>query len=147
MVEIIRYLFASLLFLLSHHPAGATPAASDEVSVHVQVLKNGTVTKDVTLTAKQGDTATACFGKKHDNAVATAAQPPIDCEGLQVAFSPKDLGPELIRASFAIEYRVQSNTTPETVEGFSLGGNFPMTPGTPIITSDGPYMLRVYARY
>lgn len=147
MVAIIRYLFTSLLILLSHNPAGATSPSSGEVFVHVQVLKNGTITQDVTLTTRHGETANACFGKKPDNTGAALAQQRINCDGLQVAFSPRELRPELIRAAVAIEYRVPANSTPATFDGFSLGGIFLMTPGTPIVTSEGPYMLRMYARY
>lgn len=147
MVSPNRYRIAAVLFLLAHYPAAATSPDSGDVFVHVQVLKNGTIAQDVILTIRRGETANACFGKKPDVTGATLAQQRINCEGLQVAFSPRELRPDLIRASFAIEYRVPDNSSPATFNGFSVGGNFPMTPGTPIVTSDGPYILRVSARY
>lgn len=145
-----RHLYASLLLFALHHHTGATPVADGEVVLHVQILKEGTLVEDATLAAQQGATASRCFGTELDSSLPIQGSRRIGCDGLRLVFSPGELRPEAVHASLSVEYykrSAQANAASSRFEGFSISASLAMNNGTPIVAGDGPYSLRLYARY
>ncbi|HEY0848039.1 MAG TPA: hypothetical protein VGE12_21920 [Noviherbaspirillum sp.] len=144
----LRYLSAGIALLLLQLHAGAAPAGNGKFTLHVQVLKDNVVVEDVTVDAAQGETAGACFGTRLDPATLPQGQRRVECDGLRVAFTPREAEPQALQASFAVEYfkPVAATGAPARYDGFSTGATMRMTLGTPVVTAHVPYTLRVDAR-
>lgn len=144
-----RAMCASLVMLLFSLHVGAAAAGKGEVIVHVQILKDGHIIEDVTVNATQGMASGMCYGTALTPTEA-AAQRRITCNGLLLAFTPRELHEDAIHASFAVEYFKPVNReggATARFEGFSFAASPAMTPGTPIVAGQLPYVLRLSARY
>lgn len=146
----LRYLCASALLFAAYHHACAKSLAEKEVVLHVQVLKEGAIVEDAIVTARQGAIAIQCFGTRLDTSVHVPGQPHVNCDGVRVVFSPRELQPAVIQAAFTVEYDrriIEGNTTSSRFQGYSISANHSMKTGTPIVAGNGSYTLKLYARY
>lgn len=145
-----RTLSAGLCLFLLHHHAGAAPAVRDEVVVHVQILEADTISKDVTIRAKQGVSTSTCFGTELTDMEPAPGQRRVTCDGLLFTFTAHELHDDVIHASFAVEYYKpvsRDNAAATRFEGFSFSARPAMKPGTPLVTGPSPYTLRLRANY
>lgn len=140
---------AGLAVLLLPLHVGAAPAGKRQVTVHVQILKDGHIIEDVVVNATQGTPTGTCHGSTLVP-IESATQRRITCNGLLFSFAPRELREEAIHASFAVEYYKpvsREGATTSSFEGLTFAASPAMTPGTPIVAAQLPYVLRLSARY